>query len=84
MPENDDEIFELFMSNLETFIEMEKASPLLDENQYKAKWSKNYEYARSLVEDGGVSTDLFVKSLGADKTKEFFYSIFFAPDKYRK
>lgn len=83
-PENDDEIFELFMSNLETFIEMEKASPLLDEEQYKAKWSKNYEYARSLVEDGGVSTDLFVKSLGADKTKEFFYSIFFAPDKYRK
>lgn len=83
-PENDDEIFELFMANLETFIEMEKASPLLDEAQYQAKWGKNYEYARALVEDGGVSTDLFVKSLGADKTKEFFYSIFFAPDRYRK
>ncbi len=83
-PENDDEIFELFMANLETFIEMEKASPLLDETRYNAKWAKNYEYARALVEDGGVSTDLFVKSLGADKTKEFFYSIFFAPDKYKK
>lgn len=83
-PENDDEIFELFMANLETFIEMEKASPLLNEEQYGAKWEKNYEYARALVEEGGVSTELFVKSLGADKTKEFFYSVFFAPDRYKR
>ena len=84
LPENDDEIFELFMLNLETFIEMEKASPLLGAAEKAAKWQRNYDYARALVEDGGVSTDLFVQSLGADKTKEFFYSVFFAPDRYRE
>lgn len=83
-PENDDAIFALFMENLETFIEMEKASPLLTGDAKKAKWEKNYEYARRLVEDGGVSTELFVKSLGADKTKEFFYSVFFGPDRFRE
>lgn len=83
-PADDDAIFALFMANLETFIEMEKASPLLDTAARKAKWMKNYEYARALVEDGGVSTELFVKSLGAEKTKEFFYSIFFGTDNFKE
>lgn len=83
-PENDEDIFNLFIKNLTTFIEMEKASPALEGEHLKAKWEKNYNYARSLVEDGGVSTELFVKSLGAKNTKKFFYSVFFAPDLYRK
>ena len=83
-PEDDDAIFELFMSNLEIFIEMEKASPRLEGGALKAKWEKNYGYARALVEDGGVSTELFVKSLGEEKTKEFFYSVFFGPDNFRE
>ncbi len=82
-PENDDLIFELFMKNLETFIRMEKETPLLPDDKRQGKWEKNYDYARALVEDGGVSTDLFVKSLGADETKRFFYSVFFAPYRYR-
>ena len=82
-PEDDDLIFEQFKVNLETFIEMEKASPLLDEEAKRAKWERNYEYARRLVDDGGVSTELFVKSLGAERTKRFFYSVFFAPDRYQ-
>lgn len=82
-PENDDLIFELFMKNLETFIRMEKETPLLPDDKRQEKWEKNYDYARALVEDGGVSTDLFVKSLGADETKRFFYSVFFAPYRYR-
>lgn len=82
-PEKDEEIFDLFIANLNTFIEMEKATPLLEGEHIKAKWEQNYNYARSLVEDGGVSTELFVQSLGADNTKKFFYSVFFAPDRYR-
>ena len=84
LPENDDLIISQFTANLETFIEMEKASPFLDDSAYKAKWEHNYEYARRLVDDGGVSTNLFVESLGADRTKRFFYSVFFAPDRYRR
>lgn len=81
--ENEDLAFDLFLKNLSTFTEMEQASPYLSEPHTAAKWDKNFQYARALVEDGGVSTELFVKSLGAEQTKRFFYSVFFAPDKYR-
>ncbi len=81
--QDDDRILELFLKNLSTFIEMEQNTPLLSPEKRSGKWQKNYDYARALVEDGGVSTDLFVQSLGADETKRFFYSVFFAPFRYR-
>ena len=80
---DDELILDLFRKNLATFIEMEQNTPLLPPEKRPEKWQKNYEYARALVEDGGVSTDLFVKSLGAEETKRFFYSVFFAPYRYR-
>lgn len=82
-PDQFDTLFELFIKNLDTFIEMEKSLPLLPDEKRQGKWSANFEYARALVEDGGVSTDLFVRSLGEDETKRFFYSVFFAPYRYR-
>ena len=82
-PEEDERILDLFLKNLSTFIEMERKTPLLSPEKRAGKWLKNYDYARALVEDGGVSTDLFVQSLGADETKRFFYSVFFAPYRYR-
>ena len=82
-PEDDDLIVRQFLANLETFIEMEKASPKLDKQALQAKWECNHEYARRLVDDGGVSTERFVESIGDEKTKEFYFSIFFAPDRYR-
>lgn len=83
-PENDEEILTLFQKNLEIFIEMEKASPLLTEEEYQVKWQKTQNYTDSLVDCGGVSTDVFKAVLGPDKTKEFFNSIFFAPALYKK
>ena len=80
---DDDRIIGLFLKNLSTFIEMEHSTPLLPEEKRLGKWQQNFNYARALVEDGGVSTDLFVKSLGAEETKRFFYSVFFAPYRYR-
>ena len=82
-PSEDDRIYQLFIDNLAAFIEMEQKTPLLPPEKRQAKWQQNFNYARALVEDGGVSTDLFVKSLGADETKRFFYSVFFAPYRYR-
>lgn len=82
-PEEDERICDLFLKNLTTFIEMEQNTPLLPPEKRQSKWLKNFDYARALVEDGGVSTDLFVQSLGADETKRFFYSVFFAPYRYR-
>ena len=82
-PAEDERILDLFLRNLSTFIEMEQKTPLLSPEKRLGKWQRNYDYARALVEDGGVSTDLFVQSLGADETKRFFYSVFFAPFRYR-
>jgi len=84
VPENDAEIIELFLKNLEIFIEMEKATPLLNEEGYKGKWAKNKFYSDNLVDSGGVSTDVFKAVLGPEKTKQFFDSVFFAPARYKK
>ncbi len=84
-PENDQEILDLFVKNLEIFIEMEKATALLsDDEALKVKWQKTQDYTDNLVDSGGVSTDVFKAVLGADKTKEFFNSVFFAPALYKK
>ena len=48
------------------------------------KWQKTQDYTNNLVDSGGVSTDVFKAVLGADKTKEFFNCIFFAPALYKK
>lgn len=81
---NDDEIISIFIKNLEIFINMEKESPLLNEDQYKIKWQKTQDYTDGLVDDGGVSTDVFKVALGAQKTKDFFNKVFFAPSLYKK
>lgn len=82
-PRDDDLIYELFLKNLATFIEMEQKMPLLAPEERQGKWLQNFNYAKALVEEGGVSTDLFVQALGAEETKRFFYSVFFAPYRYR-
>ena len=81
---DDEETMKLFIKNLSIFISMEKESLILNEEQYKKKWKKTQDYTNRLVDDGGVSTDVFKAVLGVDKTKEFFNKVFFAPALYRK
>ncbi len=83
-PENDDEILDIFFENLNTFIQMEKEATLLTEEEYQTKWQETQNYTDGLVDSGGVSTDVFKAVLGADKTKEFFNCVFFAPTLYKK
>lgn len=80
--ENDDRIFELFQKNLEQFVAMEKESPTLSKEEYDIKHEANKNYCNGLVDNGGVSTDVFKAVMGPEKTKEFFNTIFFAPDLY--
>ena len=82
--EDDEEIINIFINNLKIFIQMEKETPMLNEEEYKIKWKKTQDYANRLVDDGGAATNLFKAVLGADKTKEFFNSVFFAPSIYSK
>lgn len=82
-PENDKEIQEIFEENLETFLSMEKESPLLSKEEYQDKWQKTQDYIDGLIANGGASTDLFKSALGPDKTKKFFDTVFFASSSYK-
>ena len=41
----------------------------------QAELQKNY--SNGLIENGGVSTDLFVKAMGEEKTRVFFDQVLF-------
>ena len=80
----DEENLQIFLDNLHIFIEMEQNTPVLADDAYQKKWKLNQKYADRLVSEGGVSTDMFKAVLGAEKKKEFFNKVFFAPDLYKK
>jgi len=83
-PDADEENFQIFLDNLNTFIEMEQNTPVLDHEAYQKKWKQNKSYSDRLVDENGISTDVFKAALGAEKTKKFFSQVFFAPDLYKK
>ena len=82
--ESQDELaIERFLAFLQLFIDMEQASPLLGPADLRTKWQKNKEYADRLIDEGGVSTDLFTAALGAENTRRFFHEVFFGAECYR-
>lgn len=48
----------------------------------KAKKEKNMLYSEGLLSNGGPATDVFVKTLGKEKTESIFRSILFGTDRY--
>lgn len=81
--EQDNTVIQLFLDNLQTFIEMEQAMPpITDPEQLHAKWQIVRSYSDRLVDEGGVSTDVFKAVLGTERTKAFFNDVFFAPGVY--
>lgn len=82
--ESQDELaIQRFLAFLQLFIDMEKSSPLLSAGDLKIKWQKNREYADRLIDEGGVSTDLFTAAIGAGNTRRFFHEVFFGAECYR-
>ena len=77
----DEENLSIFYDNLDTFIRMEKECDKLGEADRAEKWRLNKDYADRLVDEGGVSTDVFKATLGSDDTHRFFNEVFFGPDK---
>ena len=81
--EQDDASIQGFLGFLEEFIALEKKTPLLSGDDLVQKWKKNKDYADNLIDQGGVSTDLFTQALGAENTRRFFHEIFFGAENYR-
>ena len=71
-----------FLDALDLFIDTERSMPALDDGDRMRKWQLNKDYADRLVDEGGVSTDLFTQALGAENTRRFFDEVFFAPSLY--
>ncbi|MBR0483885.1 MAG: bilin reductase [Oscillospiraceae bacterium] len=83
-PVDDDENMQIFAEHLATFIEMEQNTPAFSEKEaYQKKWKCNKDYADRLVEEGGISTDVFKKALGAETAKRFFSQVFFGTELYK-
>jgi len=83
-PSNDMEILHVFYENLKIWVAMEKELSRLSKEEYQQKWTVTKQYADQLVDRGGVSTDVFKSILGAQKTKQFFHTVFFGAERYRK
>jgi hypothetical protein len=56
---------------------MERDSKLLTTEERKLKWKITQDYTDGLVDNGGVSTNVFKAVMGSDATKEFFNKVFF-------
>lgn len=81
--EQDELAIRRFTEFLELFIKMEQSMPRLTGDALREKWEKNKAYADRLIDEGGVSTDLFTAALGAENTRRFFHEVFFGADCYR-
>lgn len=72
-----------FLEALQLFIDMEQGAQELSGEDLARKWQLNKGYADRLIDEGGVSTDLFTEALGAENTRRFFDEVFFAPACYK-
>lgn len=75
---------DMFRDALNTYLNAADAvaadTPELAEKQL----ANTQAYSDGLIEKGGVSTDVFKKALGEDKTREFFDKVFFGTARYRQ
>jgi len=75
---SDDESLEnLLIDSLKVYEQHAKSLPVLSEEERQEKVAITLEYTDGLIEKGGISTDVFKKELGAEKTKHFFDTVFF-------
>ena len=72
-----------FLDALRLYLDLADVLPPLAQEQRAAKWQLNKGYADRLIDEGGVSTDLFTQALGHENTRRFFDEVFFAPAWYR-
>ncbi|OUM62470.1 carbohydrate-binding module family 18 protein [Piromyces sp. E2] len=79
-----DVIASLFNRNINLLMELEQKTKFIDNVDTRVnKYNIVTEYVNSLVENGGVSTDMFKAALGVDQTREFFYTILFGNDCFK-
>ena len=71
-----------FLEALKIYLDLAQKLPQLTGSDLSAKWRLNKDYADRLIDEGGVSTDLFTQALGPENTRRFFDEVFFGPTCY--
>jgi len=75
--DSDGDIQDMLVESLGIYLEHAKQFPLLEKSAKQEKIAITQEYTNGLIEKGGISTDVFKKELGDEKTKHFFDNVFF-------
>jgi len=68
---------EMLEKSLDAIMQYGQTLPILEEEAHKEKAALQKTYSNGLIEHGGVSTDIFVKALGPETTRDFFDKVLF-------
>lgn len=66
-----------FQQSLKAYLDLCARQPALPEEQAASKRAKAQAYVTGLLQQGGPSTDAFVKALGLEKTEDLFTRMVF-------
>lgn len=77
----DEKICKLFGDSVGLYMDASKRLEKMPADARTKKLGITQEYCDRLIEKGGVSTDVFKKELGAEKTKDFFDNVFFGTER---
>jgi hypothetical protein len=81
--DDDERVEKMFCDAISCYMEAAKELKPLSEAERLNKLAITQKYCDTLVEKGGVSTDVFKKQLGREKTKDFFDKVLFGTEQYR-
>ncbi|MBR2086152.1 MAG: hypothetical protein IJ906_03280 [Oscillospiraceae bacterium] len=80
----DDELNEqMFCDALETYLDASKEMETSSAEDAAKQLEITQGYSNGLIENGGVSTDVFKKALGEETTRDFFDQVFFGSSLYQ-
>lgn len=68
---------DMIVDSLKVYQQHANQIPLLSEEEREEKIAVTVAYTDGLIQNGGISTDFFKDSLGEEKTKQFFDTVFF-------
>ena len=79
----DGTLLEMLKQYLSDYLDGAKEIELLPEYKISEKLDCMEAYTHRLISEGGISTDVFKKELGEEKTREFFDNVMFGTENYR-
>ena len=80
MRARDDELFEIYQTFLEAYLDMAKnAQPLSPEMSVQVRAGME-KYVDTLLDKGGPAVDVFKKFLGPEKQREYVRTVMFGLD----